>query len=83
MEDGELIGENGHDCAFVIHAMGEAEEEEIGARVGVLGRVDPREVLVLNDHRAVRWIFVAAVHICNCIWSQGSRNIPYHAVTGK
>jgi hypothetical protein len=55
MHGRELLGEDCFDCAFVICVMGEVEEDRVGASSGVLARVNPREVLVFNEDRVVRW----------------------------
>ena len=51
---GELVGENCSDYGLVVCVVGEVHEDGIGVDVGVFGRVNPCEVLVLDEDWAMR-----------------------------
>ena len=48
MHLGELVVENRLDRGLVVDVMREVRVDFVGADVGVLGRVDTREVVVLD-----------------------------------
>jgi hypothetical protein len=52
---GELVGENCSDYGLMVGVVGEVHEDGIGANVGVFSRVDPCEVLILDEDWAMRW----------------------------
>jgi hypothetical protein len=51
---GELVGEDCSDYSLMVGVMGEVHEDGISADVGVLCRVNPCELLVLDEYWAMR-----------------------------
>ena len=51
----KLSCEDGSNCSLVIGVMKELHEECVGADTGVLCRVDPYKVMVVDEEWAVRW----------------------------
>ena len=50
---GEMVGEDREDRGLVVDVVREVHVDRVGSDVGVLGRVNTREVLVLEEDRAV------------------------------
>ena len=44
----ELVGENCFDYGLIVGIVGKVHEDGIGADAGIISRVNPREVLVLD-----------------------------------
>ena len=51
---GELVGEDCLDYGLVVGIVGEVHEDGVSADVGVICRVNPCEVLVLDEDWAMR-----------------------------
>ena len=51
---GELVGEDCSNCSLMVGIVGDVHEDGVNADVGVLCRMDPCEVLVLDEDWVVR-----------------------------
>ena len=50
----ELVGEDCFDSGLMVGIVGKVHEDGICTGVGILSRVNPREVLVLDEDWAMR-----------------------------